>query len=424
MKPFKLGILGLGTVASGVVATLNNNKKAIARRINTPIEIESVYVRSLDRDNPYNLPLTTDITTITQNPDIDIIVELMGGTTTALEAINAALDAKKHVVTANKELIALHGNELFKKAQENGVFLLFEAAVAGAIPILKTVREGLAANEIDKVAGIINGTCNYILTEMSDKNEAFETALTAAQKLGYAEADPTFDIKGIDAAHKLTILASLAFGIPLSFDKLTIEGIDSVTPRQIGYAKELGYSIKHLGIAEKTTDHVELRVHPTLVPMSHPLSHVNSVMNGVFVHGNSSGPIFSSGPGAGSLATASAVCADILDIVRARDVNHYAPMLGHQLETLDAPNFAKKEEIESAYFIVIEGLDSDHESAITELVTKHGISLDRAKVDNANNCLIMVTKNIAEIAINKLLNDVMLMDNVSNSSFIRVEEFR
>lgn len=424
MKQVNVGILGLGTVAQGVVETLTNNKREIERRTNSQININSVYVRSLERENPNHLPLTTDITTLLNAPDIDLVIELMGGTTTAYDAVQHALANKKHVITANKELIALHGNELLEIAQKNGVFLLFEAAVAGAIPVLKVIREGLAANKIDKVAGIINGTCNYILSDMSHNHQDFQTSLKEAQALGYAEADPTFDIKGVDAAHKLTILASLAFGIPLSFDKVVKEGIDEVTLSQINYAHQFGYTIKHLALAEKTEIGIRLRIYPTLIPHHHPIALLDGPMNGVLVHGNSSGPIFLSGAGAGSLATASAVCADIIDIINARIPEHHAPILGFKTDKIRRPNFVTPGSSKSDFFVIINNLSSENESMILNHIKKNEITLERFEWDEEKQTFLFVAKNITEIAIKNLLNDVIMDNGSLQSSFLRVESFK
>ncbi|WP_346840202.1 homoserine dehydrogenase [Microbulbifer sp. SAOS-129_SWC] len=313
----RIGICGLGTVGSGTVNVMARNIEEIAARCGRPVEIVQIGAR---RDNPacdtstYNV--TREIFDVASNPDVDILVELIGGTTVARELVLTAIEHGKHVVTANKALIAEHGNELFAAAAAKGVTIAYEAAVAGGIPIIKSLREGLVGNRIQWLAGIINGTGNYILTEMREKGRSFAEALSQAQALGYAEADPTFDVEGIDAAHKLVIMASLAFAIPLAFDKVYCEGISGVTSEDIRYADELGYRIKHLGIARRTEQGVELRVHPTLIPQRRLIANVNGVMNAVLVNGDAVGPTLYYGAGAGAEATASAVIADIVDVAR------------------------------------------------------------------------------------------------------------
>ena len=319
MKPVKAGLLGLGTVGGGVVNVLSRNGKEIARRAGRGIEISHASARDLNKPricDTKGIKLTSDIMEVVNDPEIDIVVELIGGDTIAYEAVMKAISNGKHVVTANKALIAKHGNEIFKEAQKKGVTVAFEAAVAGGIPIIKAIREGLAGNSIEWLAGIINGTGNFILTEMRDKQRAFADVLAEAQRLGYAEADPTFDIEGVDAAHKLTILASIAFGIPLQFDKVFMEGITAITQEDVSYATELGYRIKHLGISRRTDKGIELRVHPTLIPHRRLIANVDGVMNAVLVKGDAVGPTLYYGAGAGADPTASAVVADIVDVVR------------------------------------------------------------------------------------------------------------
>ncbi|MCV6606438.1 MAG: homoserine dehydrogenase [Porticoccaceae bacterium] len=317
MKSLKLGICGLGTVGSGTFNVLRRNVEDINARAGIPVEIAQVGARR-DRDDcdTAGVAVTRDIFDVANNPAVDVVVEMIGGTTTAHELVMKAIANGKHVVTANKALIALHGNEIFAAAEQQGVAVHYEAAVAGGIPIIQTMREGLVANRIEWLAGIINGTGNFILTEMFDKGVDFSTVLTQAQELGYAEADPTFDVEGIDAAHKLTILASLAFGIPLQFDKVYTEGISRIEPQDVVYAKELGYRIKHLGIARKTDAGVELRVHPALVSERRLLANVDGVMNAVMVQGDAVGPTLYYGAGAGAEPTASAVISDIVDLAR------------------------------------------------------------------------------------------------------------
>ncbi|THF54434.1 MAG: homoserine dehydrogenase, partial [Methylophaga nitratireducenticrescens] len=355
MQSVKIGILGLGTVGSGTVSVLKRNSKEISRRAGRGIEITRAADKNLDSPKTCDLSgieLTDDAFSVVNDPDIQIVVELIGGTGIARDLVMQAIENGKHVVTANKALIAMHGNELFAKAQEKGVTIAFEAAVAGGIPIIKAIREGLAANRIEWLAGIINGTGNFILTEMRDKGRNFADVLAEAQALGYAEADPTFDVEGIDAAHKLTIMASIAFGIPLQFYKAYTEGISKISQEDVQYAEELGYHIKHLGIAKKTAQGVELRVHPTLIPKRRLIANVNGVMNAVVVKGDAVGPTLYYGAGAGAEPTASAVVADIVDIVRAltTDPENRVPHLAFQPDSLkDTPILPMSEVITSYY---------------------------------------------------------------------------
>ncbi len=424
MKPLKVGIIGLGTVASGVVSVLSKNRDEIKRRLGTTIEIEMVYVRSLERENPFNLNLTTNIDDILHNDEIEMVIELIGGIHPAFEYIKSALINKKGVITANKELIALHGNELMQIAAENDTPLRFEAAVAGGIPILKTLREGLAANRISSVAGIINGTSNYILTEMTEKGSSFDECLKEAQALGYAEQDPTFDIKGIDAAHKLTILASIAFGIPLSFEQLTIEGIDQLSAEDIALAKEYGYTIKHLGIAKREEDGLELRVHPTMIPHNHILADVNGVMNGVFVHCNAVGDIFNYGAGAGGEATASAVIADLMDLYHAKGSANLSPALGFQFEAIKTEKIVGKDQFHAQYFIRIADENRLSIEEMQSIAKNANIQIEELSRSKATSELILITQKTVEKEIENLLNDGMLKASIKNVSYIRIETFK
>ncbi|AFU97900.1 homoserine dehydrogenase [Simiduia agarivorans] len=354
MKPVKVGLCGLGTVGSGTFAVLSRNQSAISARAGVPIEIVHVGAR---RDNPAcdlaGVKVSRDIFDVARDPEIDIVVELIGGTTTARELVSTAIANGKHVVTANKALIAEFGNELFAAAQAQGVSIAFEAAVAGGIPIIKALREGLAANQIEWLAGIINGTGNFILTEMRDKGRDFHDVLKEAQALGYAEADPTFDVEGIDAAHKLVILASLAFGMPLQFDKVFTEGISQIAPEDVNYAQELGYRIKHLGIARQTEAGIELRVHPTMIPAKRLIANVDGVMNAVLVKGDAVGPTLYYGAGAGAEPTASAVVADIVDVARTLSVStsQRVAHLGFHALANPNPNILSMDEVETAYYL-------------------------------------------------------------------------
>ncbi|WP_111640606.1 homoserine dehydrogenase [Marinimicrobium alkaliphilum] len=380
MKPVRLGICGLGTVGGGTVNVLARNGKAINARAGCDIVISQIGAR---RDNPNcdvsALNVVADIFKVATNPEVDVVVELIGGTTDAKELILTAIKHGKHVVTANKALIAEHGNEIFEAADAKGVTVAFEAAVAGGIPIIKAIREGLSANRIEWLAGIINGTGNFILTEMRDKAREFEDVLLEAQALGYAEADPTFDVEGTDAAHKLVILASIAFGIPLQFDKVFTEGISRVAPQDVAYAGELGYRIKHLGIAKRSPDGIELRVHPTLIPAKRLLANVDGVMNAIVVKGDAVGPTLYYGAGAGAEPTASAVIADIIDVARTLTASpeHRVPHLGFHQDSLRDKVILPMEDIETAYYLRMSALDRPGVlSQIAQILSDSGISIE------------------------------------------------
>ncbi|MFZ4503543.1 MAG: homoserine dehydrogenase [Methylovulum sp.] len=382
MKPIKIGVLGLGTVGGGTVNVLTRNAVEITRRTGREIIITRASARSLDKQRlctTHGIELTTNSLAIINDPDIDIIVELIGGAGVVKELVLAAINNGKHVVTANKLLIAQHGNEIFAKASEKGVIVAFEAAVAGGIPIIKALREGLSGNQIEWLAGIINGTSNFILTEMRDKGRDFNDVLTEAQALGYAEADPTFDIQGIDAAHKLTILAAIAFGIPLQFDKVYTEGIATITRMDIHYAEELGYRIKHLGMARKSAQGIELRVHPTLIPQHRLIANVNGVMNAVVVKGDAVGPTLYYGAGAGAEPTASAVVADIIDVVRALTSNpaNRVPHLAFQANALADIPVLSCQHFRTAYYLRLTAEDKPGVLAdVTGILADHNISIE------------------------------------------------
>lgn len=356
MSPIKVGLLGLGVVGGGAWKVLTRNAEEIARRAGRRIEVAAVAVRDTEKARrlvgDYIL-VTNDGMDVVRHPDIDIVVELIGGDTLARELIMEAISQGKHVVTANKALLAKHGNEIFAAAHAKGVMVAFEAAVAGGIPIIKAIREGLTANRIQWVAGIINGTTNFILSEMRSRGLSFGEVLAEAQRLGYAEADPTFDIEGVDAAHKLTLLASLAFGIPVQFDKAHIEGISSLAQEDIAHAERLGYRIKLLGITRRRDDGIELRVHPTLVPMECLLANVEGAMNAVLVHGDVVGATLYYGQGAGELPTASAVVADLVDVTRlqAADPEHRVPHLAFQPDAMDDIAILPIAQVQSSYYL-------------------------------------------------------------------------
>ncbi|MBX2880287.1 MAG: homoserine dehydrogenase [Granulosicoccus sp.] len=381
MKPVTVGLLGLGTVGQGVANILQRNAHEIERRTGRRIVISAAAVR--DRAKAEALGLGIDITTqpddLVNNADIEIICEAMGGDEPALSLLLAAIDNGKHVITANKALIAVHGNQLLEAAQKKNVCLAFESAVAGGIPIIKSLREGLAANRIEWLAGIINGTGNFILSEMAEKGRSFDDVLAEAQTLGYAEADPAFDVEGIDAAHKLTIMASVAFGMPLRFDAVYTEGISKIKREDVAFAQELGYRIKHLGVARRRNNAVELRVHPTLIPEKRLLANVNGVMNAVLVHSDAVGPSLYYGPGAGSEPTGSSMVADVIDVVRTMESNgeQRVPTLAFQADALIEPALLTSKDYESAYYLRLRALDQPGVMAnITSIFGELGISIE------------------------------------------------
>jgi homoserine dehydrogenase len=433
MEPVKVGVLGLGTVGCGSVNVLTRNAEEIARRAGRQIEVSMAAVRDLDRPRicgTGGIRLTTDPFEVVNDPEVEIVLELMGGTGLAREVVVAALEQGKHVVTANKALIATHGNELFALAQKQGLIVAFEAAVAGGIPIIKSVREGLAANRIQWLAGIINGTGNFILTEMRDKGRAFEDVLKEAQALGYAEADPTFDVEGIDAAHKLTILASIAFGVPLRFDQAMTEGITRVTAEDVAYAEELGYRIKHLGVARKTSSGIELRVHPTLIPERQLIAKVDGVMNAVLVMGDAVGPTLYYGAGAGSEPTASAVVADTVDVVRAMtaDPGNRVPHLAFQPDALEDLPILPIEEVETAYYLRMSVEDKPGVLAdITRILGDNEISIEAfVQKDNTDGSsrvpVVLLTHKTREGRMNQAIEAIESLDCVAGSVMrIRME---
>lgn len=375
----RLGLLGLGTVGQGVVRVLERNAQEIERRAGRPVRVVHASARDLSKARDCNLDgirLSANAADVVSDPDVDVVVELIGGTTLAKSLVEQAVAAGKPVVTANKALIAECGNELFALAQPNGIVIAYEAAVAGGIPIIKAVREGLAGNRVLELAGIINGTCNYILTQMRNHGVAFDAVLAEAQQLGYAEADPSFDVDGVDAAHKLTILASNAFGMPLAFDRVIIEGIREVTPQDISLAGEFGYNIKHLGIAKRAAHGVELRVHPTLVPEDHLLAKVDGVLNTVVVQGDAVGRTGYYGAGAGAEATASAVLADVIDVARS-GAQALVPPLAFQPDSIAELVVLEREAIESAYYLRLTVADEPGVlKAITSILAERDISIE------------------------------------------------
>ncbi len=432
MKPVKLGLLGLGTVGGGTATVLKRNAEEIARRAGRGIEIDFIATLEPERAPELgieNIRLTKDAYEVVNDPDIDIIIELIGGYSPAKELVLQALENGKHVVTANKALIAMHGDEIFAKAQQKGLVVAFEAAVAGGIPIIKSLREGLAANNVEWLAGIINGTGNFILTEMRDKGRDFAEVLAEAQALGYAEADPTFDVEGIDAAHKLCILSSIAFGIPLQFDKTYTEGISKITQEDVAYAEELGYRIKHLGVARRTEKGIEQRVHPTLIPKSRLIANVNGVMNAVLVKGDAVGATLYYGAGAGDEATASAVIADIVDVTRTltTDPGNRVPHLAFQPNELSDTPVVGMDEVETAFYL---RLSAKNEAGVLAEVTRilgdQNISIKafiqkeprqgEEKVD-----IILLTHRVNEGDMNTALEQIAALDVIGDVNRIRVE---
>ncbi len=432
MNEIKIGILGLGTVGGGTVNVLQRNAKEISRRVGKSVKVTIASVRNLNQEricDVSDFTLTTDPYEVVA-ADVDIVVELIGGETLAKELVIKAIENKKHVVTANKALIALHGMELFDLADQHGVSVLYEASVAGGISIIKSIREGLAANQINMVAGIINGTGNFILTEMRDKGRSFEDVLSEAQELGYAEADPTFDVEGIDAAHKLTILASIAFGIPLQFEKIVTEGISKLKLVDVSYAQELGYRIKHLGIAKACGDSYELRVHPTLIPEKRLIANVDGVMNAVLVKGDAVGNTLHYGAGAGAEPTASAVVADILDLARALSINsdQRVPHLAFQTEFVRDVPIKKSDDFESAYYLRIEvrdipGVMSKLSTVFAaKEISIEGITQKEPAKGAEHVSVIFITQRTKESQINDALKEIQMMEEVINEIVqIRVE---
>lgn len=431
MRSVNIGICGLGTVGAGVYNVLNRNSKQINSRANCELIVAQIGAR---RDNPScdtaDAAVTRDIFDVAKNPQIDIVVELIGGTDVALELVMLAIENGKHVVTANKALIANHGMAIFAAAQSRGVMVAYEAAVAGGIPIIKALREGLAANRVNWLAGIINGTTNFILSEMDSKGREFADVLTEAQEKGYAEADPTFDVEGIDAAHKLVIMASLAFAMPLSLDGIFTDGITKLEPQDVVYARELGYAVKHLGITRRTEQGVELRVHPTLVPERCLIAGVNDVSNAVMVNADAVGTTLYYGPGAGSEPTASSVIADIVDVARSlnADPDSWVPALGCTTDMLQQQQIMAIEDIDTSFYIRFAALDKPGVlSTITKVMADAGISIEAiiqreqpAGEDYVN--VIILTNVTREKMLDAAVEGIEKLETVrGNVTFIRVE---
>jgi homoserine dehydrogenase len=417
LRPINVGLLGIGTVGGGTFEVLARNQEEITRRAGRGIVIRAVADKDLKRARKVvgkTAKVTDDAFKVVGDPDIDIVIELIGGTRIARDLVMAAIRNGKHVVTANKALLANHGNEIFAAARKHGVMVAFEAAVAGGIPIIKALREGLTANRIEWIAGIINGTSNFILSEMREKGSSFESVLAEAQRLGYAEADPTFDIEGIDAAHKLTIIAAISFGIPMRFKDAYTEGISKLTAADIRYAEELGYRIKLLGITRRTTKGIELRVHPTLIPARRLIANVEGVMNAILVKGDAVGPTLYYGAGAGAYPTASAVIADLVDVTRMHtaDPENRVPHLAFQPDRMSKLPILPMAEVETSYYLRMRVHDKPGVLAdITRILAKGSISIDamvqkEPPEGEAHADIIMLTHRTVEKRINAAISAI------------------
>jgi len=430
MKPVNVGVIGLGTVGAGTVDVLARNAPEIARRAGREITVTRAAVRDIARPracDTSNMSLTDDAFEVATDPQIDVVLELMGGEDTAFDLVATALEHGKHVVTANKALIATRGNELFAQASEAGLVVAFEAAVAGGIPVIKVLRESLSGNRIDSLAGILNGTCNFILSEIRDQGLEYEAILSEAQRLGYAESDPHFDVGGIDAAHKLTILASIAFGTHLDFDAIHIEGIDQLRQQDIIYADELGYRIKHLGIARRQEGGLDLRVHPCLVPNDHLLANVSGVMNAVLIHGDAVGDTLHYGAGAGAQPTASAVVADLVDVVRTltADPENRVPHLAFQPAQLAEPELLAIAEIQCAHYLRLSVQDEPGVLAeVTRILGQRQVSIKVISQKNLGGDdgvvpVVIVTHAANEADVAAAIREIEALD-VSSAPIVRI----
>ncbi|VVE71439.1 homoserine dehydrogenase [Pandoraea captiosa] len=433
MKPIKLGLLGLGTVGYGAFQVLARNQEEIQRRAGRGIEITKVAVRNVERAKGLvgNAAVVTgDPFDVVNDPDIDVVVETIGGYDLTKELVLKAIENGKHVVTANKALLAVYGNEIFAAARKANVMVAFEAAVAGGIPIIKALREGLTANRIQWIAGIINGTTNFILSEMRDKGIDFDVALADAQRLGYAEADPTFDIEGVDAAHKLTLMSAIAFGVPVQFDRAYVEGITKLAALDIKYAEELGYRIKLLGITRRAESGIELRVHPTLIPAKRLIANVEGAMNAVLVQGDAVGATLYYGKGAGAEPTASAVVADIVDVTRLQtaDPEHRVPHLAFQHDSLSDIPVLPIDEVTTSYYLRLRVVDRAGVMAeLTRILADLDISIDallqkESREGEHQTDIIILTHQTLEKHINSAIAKIEAMDTVlSKVTRIRME---
>ncbi|NRO95664.1 homoserine dehydrogenase [Paraburkholderia sp. NMBU_R16] len=438
MEPIKVGLLGFGTVGSGTFTVLRRNQEEIKRRAGRGIEIARIAVRNPAKalvalgDAASDVQVGADFNAVVDDPAIGIVAEMIGGSGIARELVLRAIANGKHVVTANKALLAVHGTEIFAAAREKGVMVAFEAAVAGGIPIIKALREGLTANRIQYIAGIINGTTNYILSEMRERGLDFATALAGAQALGYAEADPTFDIEGIDAAHKLTIMSAIAFGVPMQFDRAYVEGISKLDATDIKYAEDLGYRIKLLGITRRTARGIELRVHPTLIPAKRLIASVEGAMNAVEVHGDAVGATLYYGKGAGAEPTASAVVADLVDVTRLHtaDPEHRVPHLAFQPQSLSDTPVLPIEEVTSGYYLRLRVADVTGVLAdVTRLLADAGISIDAMLQREAEQVagdgqtdVVIITHETLEKNVNAAIARIEALETVvSNVTKLRIE---
>ena len=428
-KPLNIGVCGVGTVGLATIGILRDQCETLFARCGQAMVVSHVGARSDHPGHDYGeARVSRDVLDVARDPDVDVLVELIGGTTVAHDLIKQAIQQGKHVVTANKALIAEHGNELIALAEAAGVQIRYEAAVAGGIPVIKVLRESLAANVVTEVAGIINGTGNFILTEMSTKGRAFDEVLSEAQALGYAEADPTFDIDGTDAAHKLVILASLAFGIPLSIDAPMKQGIQEVAPEDLEYAASMGYRVKHLGIARRTQQGIEMRVHPTLIPEHKQIATVDGVLNAVMISGDAVGEVVLVGPGAGGAATASSVCADLVDV--ARNPAGSGPALGIVAAALQAPNWVPVEDISSEWYVRLTASDqSGVMSDITQILAGRDISIEsiiqKPPSPGSDKVPVVLLTHVApQSVMTGALNEIMALEEVdADVALMRVEAF-
>jgi homoserine dehydrogenase len=436
MKPINVGLLGIGTVGGGTWTVLARNQEEISRRAGRDIRISVVADKEVEKAKKLTAGaarVLADAFAVVRDPEVDIVIELIGGYTVAKDLVLAAIEHGKHVVTANKALLATHGNEIFAAAQKKGVMVAFEGAVAGGIPIIKALREGLTANRIEWIAGIINGTSNFILSEMRDKGLAFELVLKEAQKRGYAEVDPTFDIEGVDAAHKLTIMSAIAFGIPMQFDKCYKEGISRLTQADIRYAEQLGYRIKLLGITKRTEQGIELRVHPTLIPAKRLIANVEGVMNAVLVKGDAVGPTMYYGAGAGAEPTGSAVVADLVDITRLHtaDPEQRVPHLAFQPDRMSSLKILPMDEVVTSYYLRMQVQDRPGVLAdITRILADGSISIDamvqREPAEGEQQVdIIMLTHQTREKAVNAAIAKIEKLPVVTGKvTRIRLEELQ
>jgi len=428
-KPLNIGVCGVGTVGLATIGILRDQQATLLARSGQAMVVSHVGARREYPDHDYGeARVSRDVLDVARDPDVDVLVELIGGTTVAHDLIKLAIQQGKHIVTANKALIAEHGNELIALAEAAGVQFRYEAAVAGGIPVIKVLRESLAANAVTEVAGIINGTGNFILTEMSSKGRAFDDVLSEAQALGYAEADPTFDIDGTDAAHKLVILASLAFGIPLSINAPMKQGIQEVAPADLEYAASMGYRVKHLGIARRTEQGIEMRVHPTLIPEHKQIATVDGVLNAVMISGDAVGEVVLVGPGAGGAATASSVCADLVDV--ARNPSGSGPALGIAATALEAPDWVPEGDIASEWYVRLTASDqSGVMSDITQILASHDISIEsiiqKPPTPGSDKVPVVLLTHVApQSVMTGAMNEITALAEVdADAALMRVEAF-